>query len=131
MVPTHFKRDHARRHFQGAYIGVELPDKAGEVVVLEVIGKEVPCKLRGPPDHKGGLIFTPGDNVVCARVINDLVCLGEERSRHWSVRHHRGRHLSTPLHQEGHGNTSKKRKPVPAGSAMHFWISLSLTLIYT
>jgi len=63
------------------YIGVELPDKAGEVVVLEVVRKEVPSKLRRTPNHKGALIFTPRYNVISARIIHQLICLREEGSR--------------------------------------------------
>lgn len=53
-----------------SHIGIELPNKAGEVVVLEVVGEEIPGKLRGSPNNKGRFIFTPGHDVVCVRIIN-------------------------------------------------------------
>lgn len=40
------------RHGASAYIGVKLPDEAGEVVVLEVLWQEVPGELRRLPDDE-------------------------------------------------------------------------------
>ena len=58
------------------YIGVELADEAREIVVLEVVRKEVTSELRWTPNNKSGVIFTPGDYMVCARVIYKLVSFG-------------------------------------------------------
>lgn len=57
-------------------IGVELADEAREIVVLEVVRKEVTSELRWTPNNKGGVIFTPRDYMVCARVIYKLVSFG-------------------------------------------------------
>jgi len=83
------------------HIGVELPHKAWEVVVLEVVGQDISWELRGSPHHKGGVIFTPWHNVISAGIINKLIGFGEERSRNWFVWFHGQHHLSTALHQ-GH-----------------------------
>lgn len=64
------------------YIGVELPDETREVVVLEVIRKEISSELRRTPDDEGGVVFTPGDDVIGGRVVHQLVCLGEKGSWH-------------------------------------------------
>lgn len=63
------------------YIGVELANEAGEVVVLEVVGEEVAGKLGRAPDDEGGVVFAPGDNVIGGGIVDELVCFGEERGR--------------------------------------------------
>lgn len=44
-------------------ISVKLSDKAGEVVVLEVGGKETGGELRRVPDNKARIGGAPGDDV--------------------------------------------------------------------
>lgn len=63
-------------------VGVELADEAGEVVVLEVVGEEVTGELRRPPNDKGGVVFTPRDDVVGAPIVNQLIGLGQKGCRH-------------------------------------------------
>lgn len=60
-------------------ISVELADKAGEIVVLEVVGEEIAGELRGTPDDESGVVFAPGDNVIGGGIVDQLVSLGEER----------------------------------------------------
>jgi len=67
------------------YVGVELPNKAGEVVVLEVVGKQISGELRRSPHHKGGVVLSPRHNVVSGGIIHQIVSLGEKRSRHGAV----------------------------------------------
>lgn len=62
-------------------IGVELANKAREVVVLEVVGKKVAGKLRRAPYDKGGVVFAPRDDVIGGRVVDKLVSLGEKWGR--------------------------------------------------
>lgn len=76
------RRERERERDKRTYISVELPDEAREVVVLEVIGKEIASKLRRTPNNKGSIFFTPGDDVISGRVVHQLVCLGEKGSRH-------------------------------------------------
>ena len=57
----------------GAYVCVELSNEAGEVVVLEVVGEEVTGELGGTPHHEGGVVFTPRNDVVGGRIVNQLV----------------------------------------------------------
>lgn len=40
-------------------VGVKLADEGGEVVVFEVVGKEIASELRRPPDDEGGVVFAP------------------------------------------------------------------------
>jgi hypothetical protein len=68
-----------------AYIGVELADEAGEIVVLEVIGEEVARELGRAPHHEGGLVLAPGDDVVGGRVVDEVVRLGQEGGGHRAV----------------------------------------------
>ena len=63
----------------GIYIGVELANEAGEVVVLEVVGKKVPGELGGSPNDEGGVVFAPRDYVIRGGIVHQLVCLGQER----------------------------------------------------
>lgn len=57
------------------YIGVELPDEAGEIIVLEVGGKEAGGELGGIPDDEAGLCAAPGDDFVGGRIVNHVVGL--------------------------------------------------------
>ena len=43
-----------------AYIGVELSNKAGEVVVLEIFWKQILCKIHMLPHHKSVPTFNMG-----------------------------------------------------------------------
>uniref|UniRef100_A0A453LDK8 Uncharacterized protein n=1 Tax=Aegilops tauschii subsp. strangulata TaxID=200361 RepID=A0A453LDK8_AEGTS len=63
------------------YVGVELPHEAREVVVLEVLGEQVPGELRRPPHHERRPVLAPRDHVVHRRVLDELVRLGQERRR--------------------------------------------------
>lgn len=65
----------------GTYIGVELADEAGEVVVLKVIWEQVAGELRWSPHHEGGLVLTPRHNLIGGWVIHQMVGLGQERCR--------------------------------------------------
>jgi len=88
------------------YIGVELPDEAGEVVVLEVVREEVAGELGRAPHDEGGVVLAPRHDVVGAGVVHQLVRLGQERRRHrLRVRAlHRHHHLAAPLHKESHAS---------------------------
>ena len=50
--------------------------------MFEVVGKKVPSELRRTPNDESGVVFTPGNYVICGGIIHKLVCFGEERSRH-------------------------------------------------
>jgi len=43
-----------------AHISIQLPDEAGEVVVLEMFGQDVCGELGNVPDNKGVVVFAPG-----------------------------------------------------------------------
>lgn len=49
--------------------------------MLEVVGEEVSSELRGSPDNKGRVVFTPRDDVVSRRVVYKLVGLSKEWGR--------------------------------------------------
>lgn len=68
-----------------AYIGVQLSNEAGKVVVLEIFGQEISGKLWWPPYYESATILSPRDHGVCGRVIHQVVGFCEEGSRHWSV----------------------------------------------
>lgn len=48
------KVDNVKKRSRGwrPYIGIELPNKAGEVIVLEELGKEIPRELWLVPDNE-------------------------------------------------------------------------------
>jgi hypothetical protein len=69
-------------------IGVELPDKAGEIVVLEVIGQQVSSELRRSPYHESGVVFSPRDNVISGGIVHQLISLGQKGRWHGFVRLH-------------------------------------------
>lgn len=47
-----------------------MPDKAREVVVLEIVREQITSKLRWPPNNKSGVVFTPRNDVVGGGIIN-------------------------------------------------------------
>ncbi|KAL5982470.1 hypothetical protein ACLOJK_016542 [Asimina triloba] len=55
------------------YVGVELAHEAGEVVVLEVPGKQIPGELRGTPDHERAPALVPRYQLVGAWIVHQLV----------------------------------------------------------
>ena len=67
------------------YISIQLPDKAGEIVVLEVIWKQVSRKLGRPPHDEGGVVLPPRHNVISGGVIHEMISLRQEGSGHCSV----------------------------------------------
>lgn len=67
------------------YIGIKLPNEAGEIVVLEVIGKQVAGKLGRAPDHEGGFVLPPRHNVIGGGVIHEVVGLRQEGRGHRAV----------------------------------------------
>lgn len=79
-VHIHVKYKDKRITHTYTYIGVELADKAREVVMLEVIRKKVTSELGRTPNNEGCIIFTPRDNMVSSWVINELVSF----SKKWS-----------------------------------------------
>ena len=69
------------------YVGVELANKAREVVVLEIIWKQILRKIRMFPHHKSVATLTPRYHLVRRRIVHQLICLRQERRRHRSLRH--------------------------------------------
>ena len=68
-----------------AYIGVQLSNEAGKVVVLEIFGQEISGKLWWAPYYESATILSPRDHGICGRVIHQVVGFCEEGSRHWSM----------------------------------------------
>lgn len=66
---------------QRAYIGIELADEAGEIVVLEVSREEAGSEFRMIPDHEARIGGTPGHDVVCGGVVDHFIRLQQKRSR--------------------------------------------------
>lgn len=62
-------------------IGVELTDEAGEVVVLEVGGKEDASELGRVPDDEAVIGWGPRDDLVRRRVVDHVVRLQQKRRR--------------------------------------------------
>lgn len=62
-------------------VGVELPDEAGEVVVLEIGGEQEAGELGRVPDDEARLAGAPRHDLVRPRVVHHLVGLQEERRR--------------------------------------------------
>ena len=74
-----------------AYVGVELPHEAGEVVVLEVLGEQIPAELGLVGDDEAGPRRRPRHHGVRGRVVHHLVRLAQERRQ-------RGRAPAARLH---------------------------------
>lgn len=41
------------------YISIELTEKAGEVIVLEILGEQIPGESHGVPDDEGRSVVVP------------------------------------------------------------------------
>lgn len=96
-TPKHRERDiytHEKRR-NAAYIGVELSDEAGEVVVLEVLGEKMLRELGRVPNHEAVVASAPRDDRVRRRVVHHVVCLAQERR--WGARGARDR-ISSSVH---------------------------------
>lgn len=51
-------------------IGVELSDEAGEIVVFEIIGKEIASELRRTPNNESSVVVTPRNDVVGGGIVD-------------------------------------------------------------
>jgi hypothetical protein len=61
------------------YIGVELPHKAGEVVVLEVAGQQVPAELWWLPyDEAAGANHTMHVGMHMGSDLHEDCCIGQQ-----------------------------------------------------
>lgn len=72
-----------RRGFanRGTYVGVKLPHKAGEIIVLEILGEQIPGKLRLVQHHEARIRGAPRDHGVRRGVVHHVIGLDEERGR--------------------------------------------------
>ena len=61
------------------YIGIELPDKAREVAMLEKCWEEITGKFRRLPHHEGRPFHVPRYHIVCHRILHKHVGLEQER----------------------------------------------------
>ena len=52
------------------YIGIELPDKAREIVVFEGDRKKMVRECSRIRDHKTIAIFVPRYDIICLRIIH-------------------------------------------------------------
>lgn len=71
----------ATKRYVITYIGTELPDKAGEIVVFEVSGKNIHGEGLRVPHYETVVPSTPRNYVVCVRIIHKLIGLAQERRR--------------------------------------------------
>lgn len=75
------------------YISIKLPDEAGEIVMLKILGQQVLCKFWRVPDDEAVVRRAPGHDRIGSRIIDHFVGLGEKgrrpgalRSIHWWCR---------------------------------------------
>lgn len=90
------------------HICIQLPHKAGKVVVLKVLWKQLACKLRGVPNHKAVVGATPRNHAVCGRIIHHFIGLCQKRGRGRS------------LHEETNESRSLSQLPTKQKHSMHF-----------
>ena len=55
------------------YIGIELPDKAREIVVFEASGKKIDSKGLRIPDNETVVTSTPRDYLICVIIFYQVV----------------------------------------------------------
>lgn len=66
---------------RGTYVGVKLPHKAGEIIVLEILGEQIPGKLRLVPHNEARTRGAPRDHGLRRGVVHHVIGLDEERGR--------------------------------------------------
>lgn len=70
---------------KGNYVGIELPDEAGEVIVIEVFGEKNLCELWWIPYDETVAVSTPRDDWIGGGIVNHVIGLAEERRSHIST----------------------------------------------
>ena len=65
----------------GDYVGVELANETREVVMFEVLRKQVSSEFSRTPNNKSGSVFVPRNKVVQGRIVDELVSFCKEWSR--------------------------------------------------
>uniref|UniRef100_A0A7C9ERC3 Uncharacterized protein n=1 Tax=Opuntia streptacantha TaxID=393608 RepID=A0A7C9ERC3_OPUST len=70
-------------------IGVELANKAREVVMLEVLRQKVPSKLRRVPNYEAIIRRTPRNHRISSRIVHHIVRLAKEWRRPIHIRQRR------------------------------------------
>lgn len=65
-------------HIYIAYIGIELSDKAGEVVVFEVFGEKRDGKSLRIPHNEAVVFSAPWNYLISGNIINYVISLCEE-----------------------------------------------------
>jgi len=51
-----------------------LTNKAGEIIVFEILGKQITSKDGRVPNNKRGSIFVPRNNLVNRFIIDEVIC---------------------------------------------------------
>lgn len=103
---------------RNTHISIELPDEAGKVIVLEILGQKVPCELGVVPHHEAIVSGTPGHHVIGGWVVHHVV--GFVQKRRYARRVDHRRRVFDSLHfciaklggfRVGFGVWSVERKP--------------------
>jgi len=63
------------------YIGIELTDEAGEIVVLEIGWEKNTREFRRVPNDEAFVIRTPGNDLICSGIIHHVIRLLKKRCR--------------------------------------------------
>lgn len=97
------------------HIGVELPDEAGEIVVLEVVRQHVAREGGGVPHDEAVPGSAPGDDPVQRRLVHQVVRLGQEGRQLRAVqqrlqRARFGRHQLVQGHEGARGRQLLQRQ---------------------
>lgn len=89
-APTH-AQGHLHKQYRKktkekeAHICVQLSDKAGEVVVLEELRKQILGKIGDVPNNKAVVVIAPRHDLICCRIVDHLIGLGEKWRGHIGV----------------------------------------------
>lgn len=112
------------------YISVKLPNKAGEVIVLEVLRKKIPCKIQLVPNNETAATRAPRDSSTCHRIIHHVISLSKE----WGSRTRGPLRSISQIHQSKQSNlhlssseiNKKKLKSHLAIYLLPRWIEFAL-----
>lgn len=63
-----------------------MSNEAREIIVLEILGEQISGEHRRIPHHEARSVLVPGDHVLYAGVLDELIGLGQERRRRRPLR---------------------------------------------
>lgn len=72
------KSEETKRNFS-TYISIQLPNKAGEIIVLKILGQNISRKLQHVPDDEAVITLTPRHHWIRRQIVHHIIRLAQKR----------------------------------------------------